>query len=108
MTWALSPQEAKQAENICTLADLPEGQVGKLLIRRSGKVQLVLGQVTLDVTMGTPCSFLQVKLTAGWGATGKTWCCRGVAVGALGKPLPSPAPHHHVSVLPSLAGTLKK
>lgn len=53
-------QEAKQAENICTLADLPEGQVGKLLIRKSGKVQLVLGKVTLDVTMGTPCSFLQV------------------------------------------------
>lgn len=57
-------QEAKQAENTCTLADLPEGQVGKLLIRKSGKVQLVLGKVTLDVTMGTPCSFLQV-----WGGT---------------------------------------
>ncbi|NXV91111.1 RPC4 polymerase, partial [Calonectris borealis] len=52
-------QEARQAENTCTLADLPEGQVGKLLIRKSGKVQLVLGKVTLDVTMGTPCSFLQ-------------------------------------------------
>ncbi|NXT26066.1 RPC4 polymerase, partial [Syrrhaptes paradoxus] len=48
-------QEARQAENTCTLADLPEGQVGKLLIRKSGKVQLVLGKVTLDVTMGTPC-----------------------------------------------------
>lgn len=34
--------------------------MGKLLIRKSGKVQLVLGKVTLDVTMGTPCSFLQV------------------------------------------------
>lgn len=53
-------QEARQAENTCTLADLPEGQVGKLLVRKSGKVQLVLGKVTLDVTMGTPCSFLQV------------------------------------------------
>ncbi|XP_064896983.1 DNA-directed RNA polymerase III subunit RPC4 isoform X1 [Columba livia] len=52
-------QEARQAENTCTLADLPEGQVGKLLVRKSGKVQLVLGKVTLDVTMGTPCSFLQ-------------------------------------------------
>ncbi|XP_006028967.1 DNA-directed RNA polymerase III subunit RPC4 isoform X2 [Alligator sinensis] len=60
-------QEAKQAENICTLADLPEGQVGKLLIRRSGKVQLVLGQVTLDVTMGTPCSFLQELVSVGIG-----------------------------------------
>lgn len=53
-------QEAKQAENTCGLGDLPEGQLGKLLIRKSGKVQLVLGKVTLDVTMGTPCSFLQV------------------------------------------------
>lgn len=35
--------------------------MGKLLVRKSGKVQLVLGKVTLDVTMGTPCSFLQVQ-----------------------------------------------
>ncbi|XP_057240565.1 DNA-directed RNA polymerase III subunit RPC4 [Malurus melanocephalus] len=64
----LSPwQEAKQAENTCTLADLPEGQVGKLLIRKSGKVQLVLGKVTLDVTMGTPCSFLQELVSVGIG-----------------------------------------
>ncbi|NXY89296.1 RPC4 polymerase, partial [Alcedo cyanopectus] len=60
-------QEARQAENICTLADLPEGQVGKLLIRKSGKVQLVLGKVTLDVTMGTPCSFLQELVSVGIG-----------------------------------------
>ncbi|XP_069733459.1 DNA-directed RNA polymerase III subunit RPC4 isoform X1 [Phaenicophaeus curvirostris] len=60
-------QEAKQAENICTLADLPEGQVGKLLIRKSGKVQLVLGKVTLDMTMGTPCSFLQELVSVGIG-----------------------------------------
>ncbi|NWI70440.1 RPC4 polymerase, partial [Todus mexicanus] len=60
-------QEAKQAENICTLADLPEGQVGKLLVRKSGKVQLVLGKVTLDVTMGTPCSFLQELVSVGIG-----------------------------------------
>ncbi|XP_009569702.2 DNA-directed RNA polymerase III subunit RPC4 isoform X2 [Cuculus canorus] len=66
-------QEAKQAENICTLADLPEGQVGKLLIRKSGKVQLVLGNVTLDVTMGTPCSFLQelVSVSIGDNRTGE-------------------------------------
>ncbi|XP_007126364.1 DNA-directed RNA polymerase III subunit RPC4 isoform X2 [Physeter macrocephalus] len=52
-------REARLAENACTLADLTEGQVGKLLIRKSGKVQLLLGKVTLDVTMGTTCSFLQ-------------------------------------------------
>ncbi|NXP47662.1 RPC4 polymerase, partial [Heliornis fulica] len=60
-------QEVRQAENTCTLADLPEGQVGKLLVRKSGKVQLVLGKVTLDVTMGTPCSFLQELVSVGIG-----------------------------------------
>jgi hypothetical protein len=60
-TCGFSPQEARLAENACTLADLTEGQVGKLLIRKSGKVQLLLGKVTLDVTMGTTCSFLQVR-----------------------------------------------
>ncbi|XP_034995333.1 DNA-directed RNA polymerase III subunit RPC4 [Zootoca vivipara] len=60
-------QEAKEAENICTLGDLSEGQVGKLLIRKSGKVQLVLGRVTLDVTTGTPCSFLQELVSVGIG-----------------------------------------
>ncbi|KAK0679430.1 RPC4 polymerase, partial [Pygoscelis papua] len=47
-----------------------QGQVGKLLIRKSGKVQLVLGKVTLDVTMGTPCSFLQGGGRGGGGGTG--------------------------------------
>ncbi|XP_053125952.1 DNA-directed RNA polymerase III subunit RPC4 isoform X1 [Hemicordylus capensis] len=60
-------QEAKEAENICTLGDLSEGQVGKLLIRKSGKVQLVLGRVTLDMTTGTPCSFLQELVSVGIG-----------------------------------------
>ncbi|XP_066495581.1 DNA-directed RNA polymerase III subunit RPC4 [Tiliqua scincoides] len=60
-------QEAKESENICTVGDLSEGQVGKLLIRKSGKVQLVLGRVTLDVTMGTPCSFLQELVSVGVG-----------------------------------------
>lgn len=66
-TSRFSPQEARLAENACTLADLTEGQVGKLLIRKSGKVQLLLGKVTLDVTMGTACSFLQVRACRAWG-----------------------------------------
>lgn len=60
-------QEQKQAENTCSLMDLTEGQIGKLLIRKSGRVQLVLGQVTLDVTMGTTCSFLQELVSIGIG-----------------------------------------
>lgn len=54
-------QDALQAENTCSLTDLAEGQVGKLLVRKSGRVQLVLGKVKLDIAMGTPCSFLQVS-----------------------------------------------
>ncbi|XP_030057873.1 DNA-directed RNA polymerase III subunit RPC4 [Microcaecilia unicolor] len=65
-------QEAVLAENTCCLGDLLEGQVGKLLVRKSGKIQLVLGKVTLDVTMGTSCSFLQelVSLSLGDGHSG--------------------------------------
>ncbi|XP_067857475.1 DNA-directed RNA polymerase III subunit RPC4 [Heptranchias perlo] len=60
-------QELKHAENTCSLIDLTEGQIGKLLIRKSGRVQLVLGQVILDVTMGTTCSFLQELVSVGIG-----------------------------------------
>lgn len=60
-------QEVKLAENTCSLEDLAEGQVGKLLIRKSGKVQLLLGKVTLDVTMGTSSSFLQELVSIGLG-----------------------------------------
>ncbi|KAM4677584.1 DNA-directed RNA polymerase III subunit RPC4 [Discoglossus pictus] len=52
-------QEGQTAEDTCTLRDVTEGQIGKLVMRKSGKVQLVLGKVTLDVSMGTSCSFLQ-------------------------------------------------
>lgn len=45
----------------CNLEDFSEGLVGKLLIRKSGKVQMMLGQTLLDVEMGTPCGFLQVS-----------------------------------------------
>ncbi|KAK7146565.1 hypothetical protein R3I93_014116 [Phoxinus phoxinus] len=52
-------QEESQEENSCCLKDLQEGLVGKMLVRKSGKVQLILGNVTLDVALGTPCAFLQ-------------------------------------------------
>ncbi|KAM9475415.1 DNA-directed RNA polymerase III subunit RPC4 [Clarias gariepinus] len=52
-------QEEAEEENVCNLRDLQEGLVGRLLVRKSGRVQLVLGNVTLDVALGTSCSFLQ-------------------------------------------------
>ncbi|XP_012718816.2 DNA-directed RNA polymerase III subunit RPC4 [Fundulus heteroclitus] len=52
-------QEEEAEESSCNLKDLREGVVGKMLVRKSGRVQLILGQVTLDVSLGTSCSFLQ-------------------------------------------------
>uniref|UniRef100_A0A096M7H0 RNA polymerase III subunit D n=1 Tax=Poecilia formosa TaxID=48698 RepID=A0A096M7H0_POEFO len=54
-----SQQEEEAEDNSCNLKDLREGVVGKMLVRKSGRVQLILGQVTLDVSLGTSCSFLQ-------------------------------------------------
>lgn len=45
--------------NSCNLEDFNEGLIGKLIVRKSGKVQMMLGQTLLDVEMGTPCGFLQ-------------------------------------------------
>ena len=60
--WLLSLSKEEQAEeNTCSLSDLQEGLVGKMLVRKSGRVQLILGHVTLDVALGTPCAFLQVR-----------------------------------------------
>ncbi|XP_053573936.1 DNA-directed RNA polymerase III subunit RPC4 [Bombina bombina] len=60
-------------DDTCTLRNVTEGQIGKLILRRSGKVQLVLGKVTLDVTMGTSCSFLQelVSISVGEARAGE-------------------------------------
>ncbi|XP_030271591.1 DNA-directed RNA polymerase III subunit RPC4 [Sparus aurata] len=58
-------QEQEAEENNCNLKDLREGLVGKMLVRKSGRVQLILGQVTLDVSLGTTCSFLQELVSIG-------------------------------------------
>ncbi|XP_029296232.1 LOW QUALITY PROTEIN: DNA-directed RNA polymerase III subunit RPC4 [Cottoperca gobio] len=52
-------QEEEAEEGNCNLKDLREGLVGKMLVRKSGRVQLMMGQVMLDVSLGASCSFLQ-------------------------------------------------
>ncbi|KAJ8022636.1 DNA-directed RNA polymerase III subunit RPC4 [Holothuria leucospilota] len=52
-------QSQKTVKNECTLNDLPAGFLGKIRIRKSGKTELRLGNITLDVSVGTPCGFLQ-------------------------------------------------
>ncbi|XP_015202548.2 DNA-directed RNA polymerase III subunit RPC4 [Lepisosteus oculatus] len=56
-------------ESTSTLSDFSEGHIGKLRIRKSGKVQLVLGEVITDISEGAAFSFLQqlvsVRLSEG-------------------------------------------
>lgn len=42
------------------LSGFSEGHMGKLVVRKSGRTSLMLGNVVLDVSMGTKCGFLQV------------------------------------------------
>ncbi|KAK3611051.1 hypothetical protein CHS0354_000367 [Potamilus streckersoni] len=52
-------EEIRKKLSTCSLAGFSEGPVGKLVIRKSGRTQLILGNTVLDVSMGTPCGFLQ-------------------------------------------------
>ncbi|KAJ8263211.1 hypothetical protein COCON_G00156680 [Conger conger] len=65
-------QEEAEDENNCCLGQLHEGLVGRLLVRKSGRVQLILGQITLDLALGTSCAFLQelVSVATGEGRIG--------------------------------------
>lgn len=55
-----SPQEAVVKEGCPVLSQFPEGFLGKLRIRKSGKVELKLGEIVMDVCEGAAFSFLQV------------------------------------------------
>lgn len=65
----LQAHEAAGKEGCPVLSQLPEGFLGKLQIRRSGKVELKLGDVVMDVSEGAAFSFLQqlvsVRLSEG-------------------------------------------
>lgn len=58
-------KEEPEEERSCNLRDLQEGLVGHVLVRKSGRVQFVLGNVTLDVDLGTTSSFLQELVSVG-------------------------------------------
>lgn len=51
--------EKKAQPQYCTLNTLPEGQIGKLKIYKSGKTELWLGEHKLIVNKGTQVGFLQ-------------------------------------------------
>ncbi|KAK6328025.1 hypothetical protein J4Q44_G00000030 [Coregonus suidteri] len=56
-------------KDVPVLSEFTEGFLGKLQIRKSGKVQLLLGDITMDVSEGAAFSFLQqlvsVRLSEG-------------------------------------------
>ncbi|XP_058262611.1 DNA-directed RNA polymerase III subunit RPC4 [Hemibagrus wyckioides] len=62
-------QDPVEKEAAPVLSDFTEGYIGKVQIRKSGKVQLVIGDITMDVSEGAAFSFLQqlvcVRLTEG-------------------------------------------
>ncbi|XP_059179999.1 DNA-directed RNA polymerase III subunit RPC4 [Centropristis striata] len=55
----LQAQEAAVKEGCPVLSEFPEGFLGKLQIRKSGKVELKLGHIVMDVSEGAAFSFLQ-------------------------------------------------
>lgn len=56
----VSPQEAVVKEGCPVLSEFSDGLLGKLQIRKSGKVELKLGDIVMDVSEGAAFSFLQV------------------------------------------------
>jgi len=51
---------AKAAEGRpASLAELPPGKIGKLLVLRNGSVKMQIGEVLFDVSPGIPCQMLQ-------------------------------------------------
>uniref|UniRef100_A0A182SJA4 DNA-directed RNA polymerase III subunit RPC4 n=1 Tax=Anopheles maculatus TaxID=74869 RepID=A0A182SJA4_9DIPT len=49
----------EDAPQYCTVRDLAEGYIGKLIRYRSGKVKLMLGDIMFDVNLGMDTGFLQ-------------------------------------------------
>ncbi|XP_035669959.1 DNA-directed RNA polymerase III subunit RPC4-like [Branchiostoma floridae] len=52
-------KEEDKAEVASVLPNMSEGYIGKLQVLKSGRTRLVLGDVALDVNMGSHCSFHQ-------------------------------------------------
>ncbi|KAJ2954917.1 hypothetical protein O0L34_g3244 [Tuta absoluta] len=60
-----SDDNSTPENNRCCLGQLAEGRVGKLQVRRSGRVTLRLGDTCLEVTLGTKSSFHQEIVSVG-------------------------------------------
>uniref|UniRef100_A0A2A4JRI3 DNA-directed RNA polymerase III subunit RPC4 n=1 Tax=Heliothis virescens TaxID=7102 RepID=A0A2A4JRI3_HELVI len=93
-------KEEKPVDNRCRLSDLEEGRIGKLLVHRSGRVSLALGDTMFEVCMGTKAAFHQEVMSVGTDETSRSASL--VALGDLQHKL-NLVPHwetmfHHMSV----------
>ncbi|XP_019748153.1 DNA-directed RNA polymerase III subunit RPC4 isoform X3 [Hippocampus comes] len=67
----VEPTESPSVTCSPVLSEFPEGFLGKLRIRKSGKVEMKLGDIVMDITDGTALSFLQQLVSVNL-ADGKT------------------------------------
>uniref|UniRef100_A0A182JDW8 DNA-directed RNA polymerase III subunit RPC4 n=1 Tax=Anopheles atroparvus TaxID=41427 RepID=A0A182JDW8_ANOAO len=58
-TEATQVSKVEEEPKYCTVRDLDEGRVGKILRYRSGKVKLLLGNIMFDISLGMDTGFLQ-------------------------------------------------
>lgn len=82
-------KEEKPVDNKCLLSDLEEGRIGKLLIHRSGRVSLALGDTIFEVSMGTKAAFHQEVVSVACDDTSRSASL--IALGPL---------HHKLNILP--------
>lgn len=52
--------ESTQCKN--SLSEFKEGHIGKIIVRKSGKTFLRLGNVELDLTVAAPSNYYQVSI----------------------------------------------
>lgn len=56
---AESQNSSKTETNFCTMANLEEGQIGRLVRYRSGRTKLLLGESKFDIDLGIDPNLLQ-------------------------------------------------
>ncbi|OIW03473.1 hypothetical protein TanjilG_14698 [Lupinus angustifolius] len=82
---------SKNATKPCKLNELPSGIMGKMLVYKSGKIKMKLGDTLYDVSPGMNCMFSQEAVAVN---TAQKHCC---TIGEIG---------NHVTVTPDIDAVL--
>ncbi|KAE9601595.1 hypothetical protein Lal_00040734 [Lupinus albus] len=82
---------SKNAEKPCKLKELPSGIMGKMLVYKSGKIKMKLGDTLYDVSPGMNCGFAQDAVAVN---TAQKHCC---TIGEISK---------HVTITPDIDAVL--